>query len=62
MRVVLSRVLERTALRAVDAEPAKTQFRAITLAPKGGVRVVQERAPLPAVGASGAHQPVGVPS
>jgi cytochrome P450 family 135 len=48
MRVVLSRVLERTALAPVDPEPAETQFRAITLAPKGGVPVRQERPPLPA--------------
>jgi cytochrome P450 family 135 len=53
MRVVLARVLERTALRAADPEPAKTQFRAITLAPKGGVRVVQQRAPLPAADRAG---------
>ena len=48
MRVVLARVLERTALSPVDPELAETQFRAITLAPKGGVRVRQDRAPLPA--------------
>jgi cytochrome P450 len=49
MRIVLDRVLERTALRSADAEPAKVQFRAITLAPQGGVRVVQDRRPaLPA--------------
>jgi cytochrome P450 len=48
MRVVLARVLERTALSAADPEPAKGQFRAITIAPKGGVRVRQDRAPLPA--------------
>jgi cytochrome P450 family 135 len=48
MRVVLERILERTQLRAVDPRPAKVQFRAITLSPKGGVRVLQERAPLPA--------------
>jgi cytochrome P450 len=47
MRVILARVLERTALQPVDPKPAKAQFRAITLAPKGGVQVVQERAPLP---------------
>jgi cytochrome P450 family 135 len=46
MRVVLARVLERTALAPVDPERAKAQFRAITLAPKGGVRVRQDRAPL----------------
>jgi cytochrome P450 family 135 len=48
MRIVLSRVLERAALSPVDPEPAETQFRAITLAPKGGVRVRQDRPPLPA--------------
>ena len=45
MRVVLARVLERTALSPVDPELAETQFRAITLAPKGGVRVRQDRPP-----------------
>ena len=52
MRVVLARVLERTALAPVDAELAETQFRAITLAPKGGVRVRQDRAPLSATEAA----------
>jgi cytochrome P450 len=47
MRVVLSRVLERAALAAADPEVAKPQFRAITLAPKGGARVIQQRPPLP---------------
>jgi cytochrome P450 len=46
MRVILARVLERAQLKAADARVAKAQFRAITLSPKGGVRVVQERAPL----------------
>jgi cytochrome P450 len=45
MRIVLGRVLERAALRAADPGLAKVQFRAITLAPKGGVRVVQDRPP-----------------
>jgi cytochrome P450 family 135 len=45
MRVVLARVLERTALRAASAELAKVQFRAITLAPRDGVVVVQDRPP-----------------
>ena len=49
MRIVSRRVLERAALRAADPKPAKVQFRGITLAPKGGVRVVQERPPAPAV-------------
>jgi cytochrome P450 len=45
MRIVLARVLERTALRAAHPELAKVQFRAITLAPRDGVRVVQDRPP-----------------
>jgi cytochrome P450 len=49
MRTVIERVLERTALAPVDSRRAKAQFRAITLAPKGGVRVTQPRPPLPAV-------------
>jgi len=43
MRVVLRRVLERTVLRAADPEPEEVEFRAITLAPKNGTRVVLER-------------------
>jgi hypothetical protein len=39
-------VLERTQLRAADPDPEKVQFRAITLAPKTGVRVVQDAAPV----------------
>ncbi len=45
MRIVLQRVLERTRLRAASTKPEEVQFRGITLAPKGAVRVVQERAP-----------------
>jgi len=45
MRVVLDRVLERAWLRAADPKPAKVQFRAITLAPRDGVRVIQDRPP-----------------
>jgi cytochrome P450 family 135 len=48
MRVILARVLERAQLKAADERVAKAQFRAITLSPKGGVRVVQERPPIPA--------------
>jgi cytochrome P450 len=40
MRVVVQRVLERCALRAAEPELDDVQFRAITLAPKNGVRVV----------------------
>jgi cytochrome P450 len=53
MRIVVSRILERaTALRAADPEPAEIQFRAITLAPRGGVRVIQTRPPAPASASS----------
>jgi cytochrome P450 family 135 len=45
MRIVLARVLERAALRPADPEPAQVQFRAITLSPRGGVRVIQDRPP-----------------
>jgi cytochrome P450 len=48
MRIVLQRVLERCALHAADPEPDPIQFRAITMSPRNGVRVVQDRAPLPA--------------
>jgi cytochrome P450 family 135 len=48
MRIVLERVLARTALRAADPQLDKVQLRAITLAPKNGVRVVQDRRPAPA--------------
>jgi cytochrome P450 len=48
MRIVLARVLERTELLPAAQRLAKAQFRAITLAPKGGVRVIQRRPPLPA--------------
>jgi cytochrome P450 len=47
MRIVLARVLERTALRAAQPELSKVQFRAITLAPRDGVVVVQDRPPVP---------------
>ncbi len=45
MRVVLDRILERTRLVPADRRPARIQFRVITLGPRGGVRVTQERAP-----------------
>jgi cytochrome P450 len=48
MRIVVARVLERATLTAADPQVAKAQFRAITLAPKGGARVIQNRPPLPA--------------
>jgi cytochrome P450 family 135 len=46
MRIVLDRMLERCTLAAVDSDLAAAQFRMITLAPKGGVRVRLERASL----------------
>ncbi len=45
MRVVLRRILERAALRPANAEPDEIAFRGITLAPKGGVLVIQDRPP-----------------
>jgi cytochrome P450 len=45
MRIVISRVLERASLRAADPEPEQTQFRAITLSPRNGTRVVMTRPP-----------------
>ncbi|MGH2857615.1 MAG: cytochrome P450 [Solirubrobacteraceae bacterium] len=48
MRIVLTRVLARCSLRAADRRPARSQFRGIVLAPRSGVRVVQERPPVPA--------------
>ena len=49
MRIVVRRVLERVRLRPVDPAPEKIQFRAITLAPRNGVRVLQDRPPSAAV-------------
>jgi hypothetical protein len=48
MRIVLARVLERAALRPADPEREKVQFRAITLSPRNGTRVVQHSPPAPA--------------
>ncbi len=48
MRVVVERVLARARLRAVEPELDEVQFRGITLAPRGGVRVVLEEPPAPA--------------
>jgi cytochrome P450 len=45
MRVVLRRVLERAALRPASRELDEVQFRGITLAPREGVRVIQDRPP-----------------
>ena len=45
MRVVVRRVLERTGLEAVAAQPDDVQRRGITLVPRQGVRVRQIRAP-----------------
>ena len=49
MRIVLRRVLERVRLRPADPAPDKIQFRAITLAPRKGVRVLQDGPPSAAV-------------
>ena len=45
MRIVLARVLERTVLRPADPELAEVTFRGITLGPKSGVPVIQDRPP-----------------
>jgi hypothetical protein len=42
---VVRRVLERAELRSADRKPEKVLRRGITMVPKTGVRVVQERAP-----------------
>jgi cytochrome P450 len=47
MKVVIRRVLERAELRAVAAKPEQVLRRGITLVPRDGVRVLQERAPQP---------------
>src|SRR5581483_7081710 len=47
MRIVLARILERTHLVPVDRRPARRQFRLVTLGPRGGVRAIQEAAPVP---------------
>jgi cytochrome P450 len=58
MRIILARVLERTELTAVDDKVSKAQFRAITLSPKGGVRVRQSRVPVLASYPEPERQPV----
>ncbi|HEY2652308.1 MAG TPA: cytochrome P450 [Solirubrobacteraceae bacterium] len=45
MRIVLGRVLERATLRPASTTPEEASFRGITVAPRNGVQVVQERAP-----------------
>jgi hypothetical protein len=59
MRIVLARVLERAALRAAEPNLAKVQLRAITLAPRDGVRVLQDRPPAPAPASPLASPPPG---
>jgi cytochrome P450 family 135 len=45
MRIVVRRVLERAALRPADQSPEEATFRGITVAPRNGVRVIQDRPP-----------------
>jgi cytochrome P450 len=52
MRVVIGRVLERARLRAASPEPDRAQFRAITLAPRHGARVILEHALAPVLAAA----------
>jgi cytochrome P450 family 135 len=53
MRVVLRRILERTSLRLMARRRDRARFRAITLAPKHGVRVSLERRAASPVGLRG---------
>jgi cytochrome P450 len=47
MRVVLSRVLERTQLRPASPKPDKPVLKVITLSPKRGAQVIQHHPPQP---------------
>jgi cytochrome P450 len=58
MRTIVQRVLARAELEPVDAKLAKAQFRAITLSPKGGVRVRLALAPRPAAAPGPQRAPV----
>ena len=62
IRLVLRRVLERASLRAASPQLEPTQFRAITLAPRTGVRVVLDHRPRPASDASKPDQVGGEPA
>jgi cytochrome P450 len=55
MRVVLRRILERTELQPASKDPDRAQFRAITLAPRHGVRVRQAHRPTGPRSSAGAH-------
>jgi cytochrome P450 len=57
MRVVIQRVLERTALDAVEPEPDAVERRGITLVPEHGVLVRQLRPPSPATESVAEAQP-----
>jgi cytochrome P450 len=48
MRTVVSRVLQRTYLRPASPDYDEPMFRGVTVAPRHGVRVVQDRAAVPA--------------
>ena len=50
MRIVVARVLERAELRAAVPDLEEGVFRGVTIAPRNGVQVVQERGPSAAVG------------
>lgn len=49
MRIVVSRVLERATLRAAEPSVEEPVFRGITVAPRNGVRVIQDRPPAASV-------------
>jgi cytochrome P450 len=62
MRVVLRRILERTEVLPAKQDPDKVEFRAITLAPRDGVLVIQPRPPvLSERGGSTGAQPLATP-
>ncbi len=56
MRIALDRILERTELSAVARRPDRAVFRAITLAPKLGVKVIMGRAPSPTADSPKPHE------
>ncbi|MEO6857758.1 MAG: cytochrome P450 [Solirubrobacteraceae bacterium] len=58
MRTIVQRVLARAELEPVDAKLAKAQFRAITLSPKGGVKVRLPVPPRPAAAPETQRAPV----
>jgi cytochrome P450 len=61
MRVVLRRILERTELKAAARTQDKATLRAITIAPRDGVRVILPRRPVSASSADAGAQALATP-